>query len=401
MKRFFDKKLFVIGLLLGICVTAYAIVPEIIRQDTLKMGKGASGLDKTIEFDTLDGASNKKLVIDGSSKNGSLNVEDFTIGDGTTGNKQIIFDEGSGSGNARFRWNDSTQKIEISNDGVGFSAISDLTANSPSQIENATVATSVTSSALTIDLKIANGSSNPSAGSPVTVAFRDLIAVDGAYNLVSTTGALTIVVPSGATLGHTDGVDAFIYVYLLDESGSAEFAVSSEIKDESSVQTTTAITAGSDDDDIFSTVGRVNVPIRLIARLKSNQSTAGTWDVDVIENTPGAQFFTELQDRVRSSASNITIESVEINQPAAVCGILTELGDWIASISTFGAGFCDITPKAGIWADITKVHCNVTCAAPAFGIVARPGTNIRAGCLDDTGASSNSARNVVCKGVKF
>lgn len=250
-------------------------------------------------------------------------------------------------GDGRLKWDGTSSKLSFSDDGgVGFKAIADIAANESSIIENTTVSTSVVTSALTINLKISDGATDPSAGGPAKTAFRDLTITDGAYNILSVTSALSIVIPSGATLGHLDGTDGFIYVYELDNAGTIELIVSSALKDESSVQTTQTISAASDDDDLYSTTGRSNVPIRLIARLKSNQTTAGTWDLDVVENTPGPHIFTDISDslnkKVENSNNVVTrLESCQIDIVSGVPTIDDVAGlctGWITSLTDLAVG---------------------------------------------------------------
>lgn len=72
-----------ISLLVAMMMTfssmAQVISPEKIQKDTLQLGRASSGLSKEIIFDTGDGASNKKMSVDGTSKilstNASLTVE--------------------------------------------------------------------------------------------------------------------------------------------------------------------------------------------------------------------------------------------------------------------------------------------------------------------------------------
>ena len=294
----------------------------------------------------------------------------FKIGDRTSVNdKQLKMGDG------QLRWNGTTSKMEISNDGAGFSAITDISANEAALLENTTVDTSVGSSALTIDLKIADGTTDPSAGSPVKTAFRDVTVTDGAYNLITTTGALTLVIPSGATLGHLDGTNAFIYIYLLDNVGAAELAVSTTVQDESSVQTTVALTTGSDLTTVlYSTTLRSNVPIRLIARVKSNQVTAGTWDLDVIENTPGSRPFAAdsfnkrikiLNDNVRAefarvTSSDCTSSPCSISDSSAGVSTITRVSTGLYNINfspIFGgaaAVTCLVVDQSG-----SAEHCSI------------------------------------------
>ena len=144
---------------------------------------------------------------------------------------------------------------------------------------NIGLATAVGSSALTVSLKDAAGS-NPSSASPVKIPFRDPTMTSGNRLVRSVTGALSVVVSSGSTLGHASAVEQTIYVYAIDNAGTVELAVSSVLFDEGKRWTTTAEGgAGAADSNrvLYSTTARSDVAIRLIGRLLSTQATAGTW----------------------------------------------------------------------------------------------------------------------------
>jgi hypothetical protein len=107
---------------------------------------------------------------------------------------------------------------------------------------------------------------------------------------VESTSNLSLVISSGSTLGHTSGVNHPIYVYLINNAGTAELAASTILYPEGSVVTTTAEGgAGASDSNtaIYSTTARTNVSMRLIGRCLSNQVTAGTWALVPTEITPG------------------------------------------------------------------------------------------------------------------
>lgn len=146
---------------------------------------------------------------------------------------------------------------------------------------NLGLACSVAASALTIALKQSDGSTDPSTGAAaVKIGFRSSTITSGAYNQRSVTGALSLVVSSGSTLGNRPNVASYLWVYALDNAGTVELAVSSTLYDSGSVVSTTAEGgAGAADSStvIYSTTARTNVPIRVIARLTSTQTTAGTW----------------------------------------------------------------------------------------------------------------------------
>lgn len=149
------------------------------------------------------------------------------------------------------------------------------------EISNLGLATSVGSSALTIAVKQADGSTDPSTGaSAVKVGMRSSTLTSGAYNQRSITSALSLVISSGSTLGQASGQPSNIYVYLIDNAGTLELAASSTRYPEMGVISTTAEGgAGAADSRtvVYSTTARSNVPYRLIAVITNTQTTAGTW----------------------------------------------------------------------------------------------------------------------------
>lgn len=137
---------------------------------------------------------------------------------------------------------------------------------------------------LAIALKQADGSTDPSTGaSALKIGTRSSTATSGAFNTRSVTaasaGVTTLTISSGATLGHVAGVARYIYVYVVDNAGTLEVAVSSKYYDGGSIVSTTAMSNAADvNDTIYSTTARTNVAIRCIGRIKSSQTVAGTWD---------------------------------------------------------------------------------------------------------------------------
>lgn len=91
-------------------------------EDLLKIGDGTVGANKVLEFDVGDGATNKKLQVD-TSKDGSFNVNNFSLGDAATSDKQVIFDIGGAAANPRLQWDQSAQRLQFSNDGSTFKNI--------------------------------------------------------------------------------------------------------------------------------------------------------------------------------------------------------------------------------------------------------------------------------------
>jgi hypothetical protein len=176
------------------------------------------------------------------------------------------------------------------------------------ELSNLGLAASVASSALTIALKQSDGSTDPSSGaSAVKIGFRSSTATSGAYNQRSVTGALSVVVSSGSTLGHASGVTHYIYVYALDNAGTVELGVCSSLLDESAVQTSVAEGgAGAADNaqTLYSTTARTGVPVRLIGRLKVSEATAGTWATAPSEIVTAAQQITDAKVPVMRARKN-------------------------------------------------------------------------------------------------
>lgn len=148
-------------------------------------------------------------------------------------------------------------------------------------IINIAVAASVASSALTISLTQQDGTAL-SSSEPGYIAFRSSTATSGNNAAISLTAPVSVVVSSGSTLGTVSATASHIFVYAINNSGSVEVAVSSSFYSDGTIVSTTAEGgAGAADSAtaIYSTTARSNVPLKLIGKLLSTQTTAGTWAV--------------------------------------------------------------------------------------------------------------------------
>jgi len=152
-------------------------------------------------------------------------------------------------------------------------------------IDVPTLTFSVGSSALTIALKTPAGA-DPTAAAPLTIPFRSATLSSGAIAVRKATAATSLVVSSGSTLGTSSGADAWLFIYALDNSGTIELAITGTYYGSHYIGNTTAEGgAGAADSEttIYSTTSRTGVAMRLLAAVRSNQTTAGTWAAVPVE----------------------------------------------------------------------------------------------------------------------
>ena len=132
------------------------------------------------------------------------------------------------------------------------------------------VSASVAASALTVELN------------PCVLDFRSATLTDGVPVTRTINSALSLTVPSGATLGCVDTIESRLILLAIDNAGTVELAIVNQAGgtnlDETGVISTTAIDATADSDDvIYSTTARTDVAYRVVGFVESTQATAGTW----------------------------------------------------------------------------------------------------------------------------
>lgn len=259
---------------------------------------------KSFSIDALTMAGN--LQVDGNVTLGSSGGDDvsfggslassiaikttasYNIGAATFGLLSIYFGRNSqttrliGSASMSATWtltlpvNAGTNRLGLITDGSGTTSWHPV--EGPTARNNYGITATVGSSALTISLKGADGN-DPSTTNPVSVGFRSATLTSGSPAMRTATAATSIVVPSTATLGTTNGVASNVYVYAIDNAGTIELAVTlARQGDEGALISTTAIDTASDvATTIYSTTARTNVAFRFLGIVTSTQATAGTW----------------------------------------------------------------------------------------------------------------------------
>lgn len=190
----------------------------------------------------------------------------FTPASGTIPAKTIV--KGSGTalevgdiiGWAEFQYGAALDKWVLQNPARG------VKTNSKIQSVGATVS----ANALTITLN------------PTSLDFRDSTLNNGATNTRDVTTQLSLVVPSGATLGTVANVKARLIIMALDNSGTVELGICNLVGglslDETGLISTTAISASASSASVvYSATARANVPYRVVGFVDITEATAGTW----------------------------------------------------------------------------------------------------------------------------
>lgn len=133
-----------------------------------------------------------------------------------------------------------------------------------------TVQATVAANALTLSL------------AATSLDFRSATVGSGVVNTRSVPATISIVVPSGATLGTINATPARLVLLAIDNVGTVELAVvnlaGGTRLDETGVISTTAISAAATASNvIYSTTARSNVPYRVVGFVDITEATAGTW----------------------------------------------------------------------------------------------------------------------------
>lgn len=228
--------------------------------------------------------------------------------------------------------------------------------NGPYGINNLGLSAAVAANALTVTLTQADGSTAPASGSgAVSVWFRSTTATTGSMTQVSATSAVTCPVTSGATLGHNDALADYVYIYAINNAGTLELAVSSSCHwDEGQLVSTTTMSNGADSaTGIYSTTGRSNVACRLIGRLLSTQTTAGTWASAITRVEVGNLFakqditFTRAASFIAKHGAIYNVSTAgarTVTLPAPVAGFIVTIKDSTGQSETNNI---TVTPTSG------------------------------------------------------
>jgi hypothetical protein len=146
---------------------------------------------------------------------------------------------------------------------------------------NGTLVASVAGNALTIAVKTL-AAANPSPADSVFFLFRD---ASTGYAVIEQTAALSITVPSGATLGTVNGQANRIWVGVFNNGGTPVLGVYNSLSgtnilpwDETSAANGTGVTSSSTSPQLWYTASTLSSKVlRILGYVESTQATAGSW----------------------------------------------------------------------------------------------------------------------------
>jgi hypothetical protein len=146
-------------------------------------------------------------------------------------------------------------------------------------IKNVGLSISASAGAMTVALKQKNGSSDPTTGVNSTeISFRSNTLSSPNRTIVAFDSALSLVIPSGATLGYANGNEARVFIYAYFDGTNKGLCVSPGLLDESELHTILELNTSSDDQGLYGDAARSNAALRLLGEFKINSiTTAGTW----------------------------------------------------------------------------------------------------------------------------
>lgn len=177
----------------------------------------------------------------------------FTLPDGDGSSAQYLGTNGSGT----LSW----QTVPSSNNAY--------------ELTNVGVSATLSSNTLIVALKQADGSTDPTTGSPAYAAFRSATQTTGGYSRVSFTAAASVTLGTTASLGFTSGSSGTLFAYLVNDSTN-EVCVAGAQLDESALYNATA-TPSTSPSTLYCPSAHTSRPIRAIGMVVATWTSGTGW----------------------------------------------------------------------------------------------------------------------------
>lgn len=197
------------------------------------------------------------------------------------------------------------------------------------KISNCSFTTTMNASAMTVALKDSAGN-NPSVGSPCVITFN---GTD-----ITTTSAVSLVISSGSNLGCRNATPCRLQLYAINDSGTVVLGIINGVLDEGrGIATATTAEGGAGAADlanvVYTTASVSSGNIRLIGRIFSTQTSAGTWSSSTTNYLPP---FKQIPWRVDANISGAN-PSLGASAVTSYTGI-ENASLTLTNNSTFGPG---------------------------------------------------------------
>jgi hypothetical protein len=141
--------------------------------------------------------------------------------------------------------------------------------------------------------------------------FRSTTLTDGTPVTRTLSSPVSVVVPSGGTLGTTNGNRARLAILAINNAGIIETAIinlsGGNNLDESGLISTTAVSAAANANNVaYSTTARSNVAYRVVGYIEITEATAGTWATapTLVQGSGG-----QALQRVNSICNGVSVAS--------------------------------------------------------------------------------------------
>lgn len=230
----------------------------------------------------------------------------------------------SGSWTFTLPVNAGTNLYTLQTDGSGNTSWA-APAQSVDFFQNYSLSETVAANAMTVVLAGAGGTAL-SGSNVASFSFRNTTAATGQTSVLTFSANMSLVIPSGATLGTISAQNQYIYFYVIQDTTTEIAVCGSRLFDEGALQSATAITSGSTVlTTLYATSNHTSRPVRYIGRMLVNEATAGTW----ASNATEISLFTSYQNRQERA-------EVWVNTPNGHGAVNTHIRIFSNTVKTVG-----------------------------------------------------------------